>query len=236
LKLKLLVVLVCVVIAACSSSSSTGGPVDAGNSSSSGGAHDSGSSSGSLVQDSGSLPDTSIPCPNGPLCAGSCCNANALCVTDMAGNQSCAIKCTTGADCTSAASPCCAVIPGVKGTQVCLPNDTVAGQQCACAKTTDCTSGCCAPVADSTGNPIGPYVCKPADGKPYDCSPDTACAPTASCSSGYCPIQVTGNGSCVCSEPCTNSSQCGTGGGTCATLMNGTCNTAPGACLPPAGP
>jgi hypothetical protein len=38
-----------------------------------------------------------------------------------------------------------------------------------CAEGKDCSTGCCAPATNVKGEPVGPYVCKPNDGKPYHC-------------------------------------------------------------------
>ncbi len=216
---------------ACSSSSS--GPSDAGSSSSSGGSRDSGSSSGSssggLIQDSGGSSGSSsggTTCSAGQSpCAGSCCNANAYCFTDPAGNHSCATKCATSSDCL-AASPCCALIPGTGGVQVCLPNGTIPSQQCVCTTSTECTTGCCAPTTDSSGNPTKPLVCKAADGSHYGC-----CMSGTSCSeSTDCCLTVTTTGSKVCEQACQTSATCGNS--TCQPLTSGMCLSDLGSCVP----
>jgi hypothetical protein len=73
--------------------------------------------------------------------------------------------------------------------------------------------------------PIGPFICKPEDGKAYDCGLG------GSCPAGFCQSSNSGNGY-ICMEPCTNNSQCGTTGAVCSPLMSGTCNTATSICWP----
>ena len=102
-----------------------------------------------------------------------------------------------------------------------------------CNPASDCPNGCCAPIADVNGNPIGPLVCKPADGRPYDCatgSTATNCFTGTSCQSGYCVVSVA-NGSCWCEKPCTSDGgQCGSG--SVCVNVSGMCNGAPSSCLP----
>lgn len=142
--------------------------------------------------------------------------------------------------CSDGQTPC--------GGECCDPATTTCaaagdgGATCArhCNLAADCPNGCCAPVADVNGNPIpvGSFICKPADGKPYDCAVGTTGATTdagfpyscgsASCPQGLCPVNVA-NGSCWCEKPCSTSAQCGSAA--CAPV-SGSCNGAPGTCLP----
>jgi len=133
-------------------------------------------------------------------CGSQCCSSGSVCVTDTAGNKSCAQSCTSSSQC-PAASPCCAVLTG--GGAACVANGVVTGQQCRCATTTECASGCCAPMTDASGNPVGPYVCKPNDGQPYNC-----CFGTTVCGGNYCCVADSA-GNQFCSLPCSSSSNCG---------------------------
>jgi hypothetical protein len=88
------------------------------------------------------------------------------------------------------------------------------------------TTNCCGPVADSNGNPTGPYICKPNDGKAYDCG---------TCTAGYCGVNLTGDAGSygtICMEPCTNNTQCGSGGAQCVPLQTGSCNGSAHICQP----
>lgn len=208
-----LLVMTIVGAVACSSSSSSGG--------SDGGAEQDASMSPDSGQDSGSS------CPGGqPMCNTTCCNANAVCVDDGTGNKSCAATCTFNSDCPPAKG-CCSIVPGLSGKGACLQVGLTTNQQCRCNTTADCPStGCCAPLADSNKNPIGPYVCKPNDNGPYNCCNGVG----QNCSNGYCCVQLIGNGSYVCEEPCHNDGNCGPGA--CTMLTSGTCSGSPGGCTP----
>lgn len=230
-----------VLAVACSSSSSGGGGKDGGttdsSASSSSGSSSSGSSSGGSSSGSSS---GGMQCPTGETaCAGQCCvNATATCVTTPTGTKLCAQTCTTSSDC-PVANGCCTVVNLAGGGQggACQAPGSVTGQQCLCSTATECgssghtgsTTGCCAPIANAAGNPTGPYICKPNDGKGYDC-----CG--AGCVSGYCCVNLTqADGGAligsICQEPCTNSSTCG--GGSCTPLTTGSCNNATGTCDAP---
>jgi hypothetical protein len=77
------------------------------------------------------------------------------------------------------------------------------GQYCRCSLASECPTGCCAPGTDSSGNPVGPYVCSLNDGAPYDCCNGTqACSGTSCCATDP-------NGSALCVAPCTNDTTCG---------------------------
>jgi hypothetical protein len=141
-------------------------------------------------------------CAQAQSCGTTCCASGAVCVADQAGNHSCATSCTDSSQCPTD-SPCCA--PLTNGGSACLANGVVQGQECRCTTGSECSSGCCAPAVDSSGNPIGPYICKANDGAPYDC-----CEGSTSCTGGTnncCAIDSSGN--YVCSAPCTNASNCG---------------------------
>ena len=141
-------------------------------------------------------------CQATSTCGSQCCSTGSVCVADTAGNRSCAQSCTSSSQCPTA-NPCCAVLNN--GNAACVANGVVAGQQCRCATPAECTSGCCAPMTDTSGNPVGPLVCKPNDGQAYDC----CFAPAVlSCAGNYCCV-ADNAGNQFCSLPCTNGSNCG---------------------------
>jgi hypothetical protein len=210
---------------ACSSSSPSGSTqtTDAGSDGPS-------SSGGDGGVDSGKGGDSGIPCPVSP------CIEGAVCVTDPStGNKACAQTCASSSACPPA-NGCCTVVPGLVGG-ACEPSGSWNGQQCLCSTGPECsqtghagsTSSCCAPLADATNNPIGPKVCKPNDGKAYDCAATTVVNP---CPAGFCVGSNTGNGA-VCMEPCTGQSQCANGA-VCTPLTSGSCNSSPMVCWPSA--
>lgn len=100
-------------------------------------------------------------------------------------------------------STCCLRTDG-GGPSTCAPDLGVA-QSCLCATGADCASGACAPAVDSSGNPTGPYVCKPDDGSPYQ-----GCVNTASCAAPYCCVEDE-KGNAFCAMPCTSDATCGSG-------------------------
>ena len=91
----------------------------------------------------------------------------------------------------------------------------------ACATSGDCSTGVCSPSAGDDGTPVGPYTCKPNDGRPYDGCGD-------GCGDGYCCADDVTSGSRTCQKACAGatcgagscqgSSACGSGGapGVCA--------------------
>jgi hypothetical protein len=106
-----------------------------------------------------------------------------------------------------------------------MANGAAPNQQCRCAKASECAAtGCCAPIPNAQGLPAGPYVCKPADGKAYDC-----CTAQVPCDTSHCCVNVAGVGNQVCELPCTTDGDCGPGG--CVTLGGGTCIGKSGACF-----
>lgn len=98
------------------------------------------------------------------------------------------------------------------GMGCCGSNQMCVNDRCytPCTTASDCTTGCCAPATDTSGNPIGPYVCKQNDAAPYDCCYGI----TEICGNNYCCVADT-NGNQFCSTPCTSSATCG----------NAQCNT-----------
>jgi hypothetical protein len=97
------------------------------------------------------------------------------------------IPCGTGSCCNS-------------GTQTCMGGSCVS----TCRSSGDCSSGCCAPATNSNGDPIGPYVCKPNDAKPYDCCTGLF----NDCDSTHCCVTDPNNNE-FCVTQCTQNSQCG---------------------------
>ena len=73
-----------------------------------------------------------------------------------------------------------------------------------CTTSAECASACCAPQLNSSGNPVGPYICKPNDGAPYDC----CFGVFTDCGSGYCCFSDSNNNQ-FCSAPCDGPDQCG---------------------------
>ncbi len=187
-------------LAACGGSGGTGG----GNGGGSGG----GTTGGACATPCGSACCTSSQeCISGACCStpcgSACCTSGSVCVKDSAGNQACAVSCTSGSQC-PAATPCCAVLQG--GGGACVGNGIVTGQACICTTGAECSTGCCAPLADSSGNPTGPYVCKANDGAHYDC----CVGATVNCGGNDCCV-ADSHGNEFCAEPCTNNSTCGSG-------------------------
>ncbi len=189
--------LVPVGMVACSSASSGGSPTDGGSE----------SASGSDASDGGG--GCAIPC------ASQCCNADAVCVSDMAGNKTCAVSCTDSKACPPA-SPCCGPggesKTGATDQWAGLPSTFYATAVCRCVTGAACGSGVCGPQTDSTGNPFGPYVCKPNDSKPYDgCGgcPHCGSAPGLNCWND--PTA----GDAICAKSCNTNVDCGDAGNVC---------------------
>ncbi len=173
------------VAAACSSGSPEPGNQDGGSSS--------GGSSGSSC---------AIPC------AGQCCDANAICVQDAAGNKSCAVRCTDTMQC-PATDPCCD--PSFAGG-ACVP--MAMATACRCTTSSQCALGACAPLVDSSQNPIGPYVCKANDGKAYDgCGGN--CLGTGHCPNAAGDDCYNVGSNAFCGKGCSIDSDCGDPGIVC---------------------
>ena len=96
-----------------------------------------------------------------------------------------------------------------------------------CGSDTDCktdaaATGACAPVTNASLHPIGPYVCKPDDGLPYD-----GCL-SQPCWAGFCCLPLFGAaGSAdtaypICQAACSIDSEC-EAPATCLPLLSGTC-------------
>lgn len=155
-------------------------------------------------------------------CGDLCCSPGAVCLTDVLGNKSCAQSCNSSADCTKTTASCCTP-NGDAGACVAADPASTTNQLCICATGAECRTRCCAPQTDTAMNPVGPFVCKPVDGKPYDC-----CSP-GQCTSGCCVFATERNNS-ICEEPCTNNTQCGMS--SCLPLKTGTCSGFTGTCEP----
>jgi hypothetical protein len=110
--------------------------------------------------------------------------------------------CVTSGTCPMDSTCCLRTYDG--GPSMCTPDPQVA-QTCLCATGADCNSGSCAPAVDPSGNPTGPYVCKPDDGSPYQ-----GCVGTASCTAPFCCV-TDKKGNQFCAMPCTSDSTCGSG-------------------------
>ena len=74
-----------------------------------------------------------------------------------------------------------------------------------CTEASQCTSGCCAPLLDGLGNPIGPFVCKAKSGAPYDC-----CDNDTTCDAGACCVEDQ-NYNQFCALACSGDIGCGYG-------------------------
>jgi len=187
--------------------------------------------------ESGGAPACSPSNPNGACSAGQtcisgqccsapcgtqCCSSGSVCGSDTAGNNSCAQSCTSSSQC-PAASPCCAVLNN--GDAACVANGVVTGQQCRCTGPSECAGGCCAPMTDTSGNPVGPFVCKLNNGQPYNC-----CFGATTCAGNTCCV-ADNYGNQFCSLPCTNSSNCGAAHCNVYNFSHTTCS-GPTACGP----
>jgi hypothetical protein len=223
--MKILVLALTLVALACSSSSptttsnggtggtvatsaGTGGATSAGGASAgspSGGAGAGGASAGGaggigMAGTGGTA--TCVKCP------ATCCDAGALCVDDGLGNLSCKKPCTTNSQCPMSA-PCCQVLKD--GSGACAA-DSGGSLLCRCTTGAECTSKSCAPGQDAMGNPVGPYICVPNDGMPYD-----GCHGLTTCGNGYCCF-TDAKGNEFCASQCTNDSMCGAA--SCVTYSN----------------
>jgi len=139
-------------------------------------------------------------CPAAQVCGDDCCSEGSVCVEDDLGNKSCAQACTSSDQCSDSA-PCCAVLQD--GTSACVANASHGGQ-CRCTTGTECSSGACAPATDASGAPVGPYICVPNDGAPYD-----GCVGAfTDCAGAYCCV-ADSYGNEFCAALCVSSSTCG---------------------------
>jgi hypothetical protein len=100
-----------------------------------------------------------------------------------------------------------------------------------------CASGLvCAPMTDTSGNPVGPYVCKPNDGQSYDGCGTAACNGCAT--SGFSCARVGTNQTIYyCGRNCEVDSDCAAAGVCCLPMtacgecpVGGSCG--PGLCGP----
>lgn len=135
---------------------------------------------------------------------------------------------TPGPDGSTCAAPCgttccpdgqaCNVEPG--GAPACVKR---------CSVGADCSPACCAPATNDKGDPVGPYVCKPNDGKPYHCCNGL----TNTCSGDETCCVTDAKDNDFCAKQCQSNLPCGAGhcvGYTFSTL-NTTCK-GPTACGP----
>lgn len=179
---------------------------------------------GGRTHDGGHARDSgSGDCPAAQACGDDCCSAGAVCVEDQLGNKSCAQACTSSDQC-SAAAPCCAVLDD--GSSACVA-DANAGDQCRCATGAECSSGACAPATDGSGAPVGPYICVPNDGAPYD-----GCVGAFNdCAGSYCCV-ADSYGNEFCAALCVSDSTCGGAQCNAYDFSHTTCG-GPSACGPP---
>jgi len=163
------------------------------------------------------LPDGGCPTP---LCAGTCCAADSICVQDQGGHDFCAVKCFASRDCTGT-DPCCEPVVdngNYSGHGVCQPNPTASGwYSCLCSLKSDCAAGgSCVPLVDSAGFISGPYLCLLDDGQSHH-----GCAgegiPMSCPSAQYCSRDSVGND--FCSTPCTTNAMCGNLGVACCNAL-----------------
>ena len=76
-----------------------------------------------------------------------------------------------------------------------------------CFTSADCPStGCCAPAQNKAGDAVGPYICKPNDGKDYHCC--TGFTNTCNGSDDACCIKDK-QGNEFCARTCATSAACG---------------------------
>jgi len=148
------------------------------------GASGSSSSSGSTGSSSGSPFVTPEAGASGAASSGSAPGSGS---SGSAGSASGGSSGATGSSSGAPVQTCPTGYALCSGAQCCLPNEqcieNAEGNICSkiCTASTQCGSGACAPLVDSSGNPTGPYVCKPNDGHAYDgCGPAVcnACATT----------------------------------------------------------
>ena len=166
-------------------------------------------------------------CATADVCGTQCCTSGEVCVTDGQANKFCTIPCHSSGDCNDAGAfgSCCAPLSGTidAGTPttgaycLCGPGDFCPftdAQQCLCQAGPECGSGCCAPVSNGAGNPIGPYVCNGSD--TACCNPpdfSTTCQTTGT----TCVTDTHGNQ--LCEPTCTSSADCGAA--SCLTYASG---------------
>jgi hypothetical protein len=180
-------------------------------------------------------------CPTGETpCAGQCCLPTASCHTDPAtGDKTCAKICTDSTQCTGEApATCCG--PDVqamnKRTDTWVCQASSAGG-CRCTDRAQCTTNACAPLTDSAGNPVGPYICKPNGGQSYDGCGTAAC--NACIQAGYACYEPGGHSTYFCGKGCAVDKDCGDLGVVCCTPMTA-CGSCPvvgvpcsaGVCVP----
>jgi hypothetical protein len=100
----------------------------------------------------------------------------------------------------------------------------------ACEKGTDCGTGCCAPATNAKGDPIGPYVCKQNDGKPYHCCNGLFTTCTSDGVTNCCVTDPKGNR--ICAQKCDSNFQCGSARCVPYTFGSTTTCFGPNACGP----
>lgn len=73
-----------------------------------------------------------------------------------------------------------------------------------CTTGGDCPTGCCAPATNAKGEPVGPYICKPNDGNPYNCCSGI----TVTCGADTCCVADERDNK-FCAKKCLDNTQCG---------------------------
>jgi hypothetical protein len=171
---------------------------DLGDASVEGGSADSGAPVDGFVPDSASPDGTTGPDAPPPVDSGS---------DDTGGDDDGCVPC---------GGQCC------PGGESCVQGEC----QTLCTTGSDCTSSCCAPALDGSGNPVGPYVCKTNNAEAYTCCNGAF----NDCSGTFCCVTDTA-GNEFCAEPCSGSSSCGTASCNTYSFSATTCS-GPTACGP----
>jgi len=163
-------------------------------------------------------------CDDSQACGAACCAEGSICLNDGTGNKICAKECTTSSECPSVKA-CCALLKN--GSGACVADDFADSMNCRCSSATECKSQTCGTMVSPEGLPIGPAVCKPNNGGPYN-----GCSDGSECVDGYCCLQWTwkadGSKNTICALGCNTDAQCA--GATCSMLSSGKCGLSPGAC------
>ncbi len=196
-----------------SSSSGAGSSSSSGASSSSSSSSSSGAGSSSSSGASSSSSSGSGVCPAGETaCGAMCCTSGSVCLTDQAGNESCAKSCAKSSDCASPNGCCALLMSG--GAGACVAYQT--GYSCLCAVNRDCSTAiggpACAPYVKNDVVSAKDFVCKPNDAQPWDgCDTGAGCCPN-----GY-DCWADSAGRSYCARSCSNDSECGNVGVACCT-------------------
>jgi len=166
-------------------------------------------------------------CDSTQICGGTCCATGEICLNDGT-NQFCGQDCSDGGGPCPAAAPCCTLLNGCTSTancpSACVPAPDAGAYACRCATGADCPTGCCAPINNAGGFPVGPSICAPSDGATYDCCTNAGMCTNAS----ECCFQDPVAADNLCALPCTSDADCTPGH--CHAVTGSSCGT--GLCLP----